>query len=97
MHLVVPSTLTLADLLAIAPYRSKNRIPVVTYRHAPTQTCLARSSQPLVGLTRHACGGDALLLEYYRKSGVINEARCACLHLLPSPCGVHVVLRLEVE
>ena len=51
---------------AVAEHRSKGRLPVVTYRHAPNGAVLLRSAQPLVGLTQKSCAEDEFLMECFR-------------------------------
>lgn len=88
-HIVLPLHFTRDEIHLVASYRSKNRLPVVTYRHKTTQTSITRSAQPLVGLTRQASGIDPTLLDYYRKSGAFNECR-----YLPIINSVHLKLLL---
>lgn len=59
-----------------AGFRSKARLPVVTYLHGPTGAVLTRSAQPMVGLAQKNCAADAKLLNLYRCKGKALEPRC---------------------
>ncbi|KAJ3442245.1 myotubularin-related [Anaeramoeba flamelloides] len=62
-ELPVPSTITLKDLHAISKFRSKGRLPVLSYYYRKNLTTITRSSQPRVGLTRSRCVEDEKLLK----------------------------------
>jgi hypothetical protein len=66
--LIVPQSVTDELLLEVFPYRSKGRIPVLTYYHT-NGAALVRSSQPLSGLTVRTCESDEILLEAIRTAG----------------------------
>jgi hypothetical protein len=74
-HVVLPAELSEGDLWTSSAYRSRQRLPVVTYRHtrdgsaSSTGAVLTRSAQPLVGLTMKLCSADARLLNLYRLKG----------------------------
>jgi len=63
----IPRGMTDGEIKAAASFRSKNRLPVITYRHAQTGSVMCRSSQPLVGLSNNSSEEDILLLKSYRK------------------------------
>ncbi|RWS02746.1 myotubularin-related protein 2-like protein, partial [Dinothrombium tinctorium] len=56
--LVVPSAATDDDLNAVANFRSRGRIPVLSWLHPETQASLTRCSQPLVGVSGKRCRED---------------------------------------
>jgi len=56
-------------------FRSKARLPVVTYLHGPTGAVLTRSAQPMVGLGQKNCAADSKLLNLYRCKGKALEAK----------------------
>lgn len=60
---VVPSSISDADLLAVAKFRSKGRIPVLSYKHPLTQASLTRCAQPLIGIKRARSVDDEHLLQ----------------------------------
>jgi myotubularin-related protein 1/2 len=62
-RLVVPGFTTDEQLPAIAKFRSKKRLPVLTYRHQATGAALLRSSQPLTGLSGQRGREDEDLLK----------------------------------
>eukprot|EP00026_Physarum_polycephalum_P009588 Phypoly_transcript_09716.p1 GENE.Phypoly_transcript_09716~~Phypoly_transcript_09716.p1 ORF type:complete len:414 (+),score=31.41 Phypoly_transcript_09716:102-1244(+) len=66
-HLVVPTSVTDEQLKSVFAFRSRGRIPAITWRHPRTNAVLARCSQPLVGLKRSRCVEDEQL---------INSIRC---------------------
>lgn len=56
---VVPHGVSDRALQAIGKFRSKGRVPAVTYRHAQNGATISRCSQPLVGLVkRDRCQED---------------------------------------
>ena len=61
--------------LSMPGFRSKARLPVVTYLHGPTGAVLTRSAQPMVGLGQKNCAADAKLLNLYRCKGKALEAK----------------------
>jgi hypothetical protein len=58
-----------ADLAEVASFRSRGRLPVVTWMHPTTGALLVRSSQPQVGLSGRRCDADEQLLDLYRLKG----------------------------
>lgn len=63
------------SLFLITGFRSKARLPVVTYLHGPTGAVLTRSAQPMVGLGQKNCAADAKLLNLYRCKGKALEPK----------------------
>jgi hypothetical protein len=61
--LVVPARISDTVLKHTAKFRSKSRIPALSYLHAPNGTSLTRSSQPLVGLKQRSSIQDEKLVE----------------------------------
>ena len=79
-RLFVPSSITDEDLLEVGQFRSKGRIPVLTYLHATTGNPICRASQPLVGLQNRRSAEDEALLDAIRMTGgsgtlVVFDAR----------------------
>jgi hypothetical protein len=66
---VLPFYFNLDHILSAASHRSRNRLPVVTFRDTRTGAVMTRSSQPMVGLTQKKCDEDELLLNLYRSKG----------------------------
>ncbi|KAG9396262.1 Phosphoinositide 3-phosphatase-like protein [Carpediemonas membranifera] len=58
--LVVPNSITDEDVLGAAAFRSKGRIPMLSYRH-PTGVTLSRSAQPLSGMTTRSPADEKLI------------------------------------
>lgn len=48
--LVVPSTASDDDLKSVASFRSRGRIPVLSWLHPETQASITRCSQPMIGV-----------------------------------------------
>lgn len=46
----VPAQVTDDDIKAVANYRSRGRIPVLSWIHPESQATITRCSQPLVGV-----------------------------------------------
>lgn len=68
--LCVPKGITDMQLADAAKFRSRRRLPVLTWMHPKTQAPLCRSSQPLVGLTSSRCQFDETLLMQVRETCV---------------------------
>lgn len=61
--LVVPSAATDEDLKQIAQFRSRGRIPVLSWIHPQSQATITRSAQPLVGLSNKRSRDDERYLK----------------------------------
>jgi hypothetical protein len=81
-HFIVPKAFPPDDIASCWTFRSKGRLPVLTYRYHERQTCLVRSSQPMIGLSQLHQDEDVALLNAYRKSGVLNELRYEACDML---------------
>mmetsp|Transcript_23301 Transcript_23301/g.72919 ORF Transcript_23301/g.72919 Transcript_23301/m.72919 type:complete len:893 (-) Transcript_23301:3260-5938(-) len=66
---VLPRLLSESEIMSAAKYRSKHRVPAVTYRHALSGAVMARSSQPMAGIGGHTNEADKRLLELLRVRG----------------------------
>ncbi|KAL0946768.1 hypothetical protein HGRIS_012943 [Hohenbuehelia grisea] len=62
-RLVVPTRISDTTLQYAAKYRSKARIPALTYLHWANYGSITRSSQPMVGLTQNRSIQDEKLIE----------------------------------
>ncbi|KAF9651518.1 phosphatases II [Thelephora ganbajun] len=62
-RMVVPTRISDNTLQYAAKYRSKARIPVLTYLHRTNFGSITRSSQPMVGLTNNRSIQDEKLIE----------------------------------
>lgn len=78
--IVLPSEITLDEIKLAAKFRSKNRMPCITYLHKETGAVLTRSAQPMVGLTQKTCVEDEKLLNLYRCKGKSNLSRITDEH-----------------
>jgi len=67
-HLVVPNDVSDEMLVAAAAFRSKGRIPVLSWVHPKKRVCIVRSSQPMVGITRARCKEDEELVDLIRRT-----------------------------
>lgn len=56
--LVVPSVASEEDIRAVASFRSKGRLPVLSWLHPETQASIIRCSQPLIGIGNKRCRQD---------------------------------------
>uniref|UniRef100_K3W822 phosphatidylinositol-3,5-bisphosphate 3-phosphatase n=1 Tax=Globisporangium ultimum (strain ATCC 200006 / CBS 805.95 / DAOM BR144) TaxID=431595 RepID=K3W822_GLOUD len=59
----VPATVSDSVLAVAAKFRSKGRIPVLSWRDIHTGAVICRSSQPLVGLSQKQCDKDVFLIQ----------------------------------
>ena len=66
-----------ADLTACAAYRSRHRLPAVTYCHASSKCVIARSAQPLAGVAHVTSDKDVELLYHMRLASLgYNDDNC---------------------
>ena len=56
--LAVPQVASEDDLYAVAAFRSRGRLPVLSWLHPETQASITRCSQPLTGLSGHRSTDD---------------------------------------
>lgn len=70
-YIALPKNMPNAEILQAAQFRSKMRIPAITYLHRSTGAVLTRSAQPLVGLSQNNCIEDERLLNLFRCKGRI--------------------------
>ncbi|RLN98726.1 hypothetical protein BBJ28_00009341 [Nothophytophthora sp. Chile5] len=61
--LAVPTSVSDSVLLVASKFRSKGRIPVLSWRDRHTGSVICRSSQPLVGLGQKQCDKDVFLIQ----------------------------------
>lgn len=66
--LVVPTAMSNAQLVTVGTFRSRARIPALTFMHPGNRTTLWRSSQPLVGVGGKTNAEDERLLDCIRAS-----------------------------
>ncbi|XP_074004341.1 myotubularin isoform X4 [Numenius arquata] len=66
--LVVPYNATDDDLKKVAAFRSRNRIPVLSWIHPETQAVIMRCSQPLVGMSGKRNKDDERYLDIIREA-----------------------------
>jgi myotubularin-related protein 1/2 len=64
--LVIPEKVTDEQLFVVRNFRSRGRIPAVVWRHPVNGSTISRCSQPNVGLKRHQCPEDVILLSGLR-------------------------------
>jgi myotubularin-related protein 1/2 len=67
--LVLPVAIDDLTIREAAPFRSKNRFPVLSWRDPKTKASLCRSSQPMVGITQKRSTTDELLIEKINMAG----------------------------
>lgn len=61
--LAVPTSVSDSVLVVASKFRSKGRIPVLSWRDRHTGAVICRSSQPLVGLGQKQCDKDVFLIQ----------------------------------
>jgi len=66
---LVPLCLTKAEFKDAAKFRSKRRLPALTWQSPSSKACLVRSAQPMVGVTGARSSADERLLDLYRVHG----------------------------
>ncbi|CAL1705304.1 unnamed protein product [Somion occarium] len=75
--LVVPTRISDTTLQYAGKYRSKCRIPALTYLHWANYGSITRSSQPMVGLTANRSIQDEKLIEAIFQTHHFTESRAA--------------------
>ena len=77
--LVFPERMSDAAMVAVGGFRSKARVPALTWMHPVNKTTLWRCSQPHVGMTNNTCREDELLLNLIRDANLFVRAPAAPL------------------
>ncbi|ESK88041.1 protein phosphatase [Moniliophthora roreri MCA 2997] len=73
--LLVPTKISDTTLQYASKYRSKCRIPVLTYLHWSNYASITRSSQPMVGITQNRSIQDEKLIETVFQSHFAPDSR----------------------
>lgn len=60
-HLYVPAEAEKSTVLGSAKFRSRGRLPALSYYHAPKKSALCRCSQPLVGLRSRSLEDEQMI------------------------------------
>ncbi|KAJ3564809.1 hypothetical protein NP233_g8047 [Leucocoprinus birnbaumii] len=74
-RMVVPTRISDTTLQYASKYRSKCRIPVLTYLHWANYGSITRSSQPMVGITQNRSIQDEKLIEAIFQTHVSPDSR----------------------
>ena len=77
---MVPNRISDNVLRHIGGFRSKSRIPALSYVH-PNQVSITRSSQPMTGMAQNRCIQDEKLIEAIFDSSDVKPVAGAC-HLI---------------
>ncbi|KAK4688239.1 myotubularin-related protein 6/7/8, partial [Tremellales sp. Uapishka_1] len=83
--MAVPSRISDSVLSYAGKYRSKGRIPALTYLHWANHASITRSSQPMVGLKNARSAQDEKLIECIFSSHLSAETAYATPPTLPPP------------
>lgn len=73
--LAFPSAISDEELLMVKNFRSRGRLPALSWRHPGTGASLTRCSQPRVGLSRSRCKEDEKLIQVIRHCNQPQEGR----------------------
>ncbi|KAG5642888.1 hypothetical protein DXG03_001930 [Asterophora parasitica] len=76
-RLVVPTRISDTTLQYASKYRSKCRIPVLSYLHWANYGSITRSSQPMVGITQNRSIQDEKLIEAVFQSHISPDTRAS--------------------
>ncbi|KAG6854569.1 hypothetical protein C0991_004905 [Blastosporella zonata] len=76
-RLVVPTRISDATLQYASKYRSKCRIPILSYLHWANFGSITRSSQPMVGITQNRSIQDEKLIEAVFQTHVSPDSRAS--------------------
>eukprot|EP01102_Stenamoeba_stenopodia_P014112 TRINITY_DN4658_c0_g1_i2.p1 TRINITY_DN4658_c0_g1~~TRINITY_DN4658_c0_g1_i2.p1 ORF type:complete len:1077 (+),score=251.60 TRINITY_DN4658_c0_g1_i2:182-3412(+) len=77
-HVVCPVTITDEVLDAVAKYRSRGRLPALSWIHPTNEATITRCSQPMTGVTNRRCTEDEALL----RSILAASPNSKLLHIL---------------
>jgi hypothetical protein len=72
---ILPSALTDREVFDAAMFRSRCRLPALTWRDPMSGACLVRSSQPMSGISSQTNVADKLLLNRYIMRGTPHDPR----------------------
>lgn len=78
-YIAVPSSVTDEDLVSVGKYRSKARIPCLSWLDCKTGTSITRCSQPLAGVTKKTSTMDSTLVCAIRET---QGTHANILHIL---------------
>jgi hypothetical protein len=81
--LVLPSSFDTSRLQRVADFRSRNRIPVLSWYSRETYATITRSSQPLTGLANRTCEDDIELLRKIADANVNQGFKLIILDARP--------------
>jgi hypothetical protein len=96
--MVVPSKISDNTLKYAGPFRSRARIPVLTYLHPVNNCSITRSSQPFVGLRGKRCVQDERLVgACFSASADAPDASSSPALLEPSPATSQTDLSDSIE
>ncbi|KAJ8078934.1 phosphatidylinositol-3-phosphatase ymr1 [Marasmius tenuissimus] len=79
--LIIPTKISDATLQYASKYRSKCRIPALTYLHWSNYASITRSSQPMVGITQNRSIQDEKLIETIFQTHFSPETRVSSAHV----------------
>lgn len=71
---ILPVVMSNTDILEASKFRSKGRLPALTWRNPRTAAVMARSAQPMVGVLGHKSLADKFLLNLYRTRGDMDDS-----------------------
>uniref|UniRef100_A0A1I8AQW8 phosphatidylinositol-3,5-bisphosphate 3-phosphatase n=1 Tax=Steinernema glaseri TaxID=37863 RepID=A0A1I8AQW8_9BILA len=83
----VPSAVTTQSLIASCRFRSRGRLPVLTYWHRTNGASISRCAQPLTGFSAR-CVEDEALMDYIAKT----NPSCATLYLVDTRPRVNAMV-----
>lgn len=87
-YLVFPSQVSVDELLQTAAFRSKGRVPVITWKHAGTHATLSRCSQPITGMLRKRNKADEKLIDCIREINPTNSDMLSFMDARPLKAAV---------
>jgi hypothetical protein len=72
---ILPGAMKDREILEAAKFRSRCRLPALTWLEKNSGACLVRSSQPMTGFSSNRNVADKLLLDLYRTKGSPHSLR----------------------
>uniref|UniRef100_A0A914VYK7 phosphatidylinositol-3,5-bisphosphate 3-phosphatase n=1 Tax=Plectus sambesii TaxID=2011161 RepID=A0A914VYK7_9BILA len=86
-RLMVPSAASTQTLIGSCQFRSRARLPVLTYWHRANSAAICRCAQPLTGFSAR-CVEDEQLMDHIAKA----NAHCGVLHLVDTRPRVNAMV-----
>ena len=72
--IIVPSTCSDEDVKEVAEFRSKRRLPALSWLHPKTRAAIVRCAQPLVGVMGRKSEADERLFKFIAQANPVSQS-----------------------